>query len=417
MRRLGYGAHAMRIGLVFGLLALPVCSDAAAISSISLATNLNETVVQLPVSVSLADGSQAHGEMLLTTYQPPGPGPFPIAIISHGRNPDHNTPERFRLIGMASYLVRHGFAVFVPTRLGYGGSTLAPSVRTEAPIDPEASGDCRHMDYTLALRPAMEQITATLNFARRLNYVDASRYLLVGQSTGGFTTVAYAASRPASGLIGYVNFAGGVGGDPLKHPGVPCRADRLATAYAQYGKTTSVPSLWIYTENDQYFAPRFSRAWYRAFAAGRSPSQFILQPAFSTDGHKLFGEGLLVWRPMMDAFLARLGIPDAPPPFTPTASGYAAVRDVARVPWLNADAKAHGYAKFLAASTPRAFALSEAGYWGWAAGQEDSGSEALANCNRRSPKPCVLYAVDDAVVWRAPPELGQSMPLNSDKPH
>jgi dienelactone hydrolase len=397
----------------------PVHASAAMSSSPLLATDLNEAVSRLPVSVTLGDGSQARGEMLLTTFAPAGPGPFPIAIINHGRNPDRNTPDRFRMIGMASYLVRHGFAVFVPTRLGYGGSTLLPAQRAGNVIDPEASGDCSHHDYSIGLRPAMEQISATLNYARQQRYVDASRYLLVGQSAGGFTTVAYAAGKPA-GLIGYVNFAGGVGGDPLKHPGVPCRPEMLTAAYAQYGRTAVAPSLWIYTENDQYFAPRYSRAWYRAFAAGGSPSRFVLQAPFDDDGHKLLSNGLPIWRPLMDNFLATLGIPAVPPPAPPTASGYATIHDIARVPWLDASAKARGYAKFLAAPPPRAFAISEAGYWGWANGPEQAGSAALANCNRRSPKPCVLYAVDDAVVWRAPGTgevAAQSMPLNYDKPH
>ncbi|MDB5801352.1 MAG: hypothetical protein JWL63_2291 [Rhodocyclales bacterium] len=374
----------------------------AATGDSSLAEELHETVTRLPVSVTLRDGSLVRGEMLLTTYRPAGPGPFPVAIINHGRNADRKTPTRFRLMGMASYLVRHGFAVFVPTRLGYGGSGLSPSGPAEKQIDPEASGDCRNKDYAGAVRPALEQIAATLNYARQLNYVDASRHLVIGQSTGGFATVAYAASSPA-GLIGYVNFAGGVGGDPVKHPGTPCQAERVVEAYAEYGRSTRSPGLWIYTENDQYFAPRYSRAWFRAFAAGGATAQFMMQPPFGNDGHQLLNNGLQVWRPLMDAFLAKLGADAAPLLDAPTASGYATIHDIARIPWLNASAKSRGYAQFLAASNPRAFAISEAGYWGWANGREESAGRALANCNHFSPKPCVLYAVDDVVVWRAPP--------------
>lgn len=389
----------MRLALI--AFALSLGTGPATAADVALAEALNESVIKLPVNITLPNGNQAQGQMLLTTYKPAGPGPFPIAIINHGRSTDRSGPDRFRMLGMASYLVRYGFAVFVPTRLGYGGSVLPKSLQADGSADPEASGDCRHKDYAIALQPALEEIAATLSYARQQRYIDASRHLVVGHSSGGFATVAYAAGDPP-GLMGYANFAGGVGGDPLRHPGIPCQAERLAQAFAAYGRTTHAPSLWIYSENDQYFAPRYSRAWYRAFTAGGSPSQFILQAPFDEDGHRLLSDGLLVWRPMMDAFFVRLGMQTLPPPEEPAASGYATIRDAARIPWLNAKTKASAYAKFLAAPAPRAFAISEAGSWGWANGPEDATGMALVNCNRHSPKPCVLYAVDDAVIWRAP---------------
>ena len=380
-------------------LALGLAWNSATAAEVLLAEELNESVVKLPISVSLRDASSAHGEILLTTFKPPGPGPFPIAIINHGRNVvDRSTPARFRMIGMASYLVRQGFAVFVPTRLGYGASASPSGLQAGSQVDPEESGSCRDKDYAGALGPAVQQIAATLNYARTLGYVDASRHFVVGQSTGGLATVAYASTNPP-GLIGYVNFAGGLGGDPVRHAGVPCQPERLTRAYTEYGKATHVPSLWIYAENDQYFAPRYSRAWHRAYAAGGSPSQFVMQAPFSDDGHKLLVDGLVRWRPLLDNMLARLGVRVMPPPEAPSPSGYATIQDIARIPWLASNAKARGYAQFLAAASPRAFAISEAGYWGWANGPEEPASTALAHCNRNSPKPCVLYAIDDTVVW------------------
>jgi dienelactone hydrolase len=392
-------------GLVL-LLAQPVFA-----ADVVLASELNETIVKLPISVNLRDGTASSGEMLLTTYKPTGPGPFPIAIINHGRNLDRSTPERFRMLAMASYLVYQGFAVFVPTRLGYGGAALP----IDQPSDPEDSGNCIDKDYVGAVGPAVQQIAEALTYARKQRYVDPTRHLVIGQSTGGFASVAYAAGNP-SGLIGYVNFAGGVGGDPLRHPGVPCQPERIARAYGDFGKTTRVPNLWIYTENDQYFAPRYSRSWHRAFAAGGSPSQFVLQEPFGEDGHRLMGEGRARWNPLLDDFLVRVGMRLVPPPM-PHATGYATIFDLGLIPWLNPAAKARGYTRFLTARPPRAFAISEAGYWGWANGPHDTISRALAHCNHVSPKPCVLYAIDDIVVWRAPaPDSAAAQPTSPDKP-
>lgn len=375
-----------------------------------LAEDLNEAIVTLPLRVSLHDGSLVSGDMLLTVFKPAGLGPFPIAIVNHGRGMDHSSPQRFRMTGMASYLVRRGFAVFVPTRLGYGQSIAYADMHPGKPQDPEDSGDCRDKDYLSAFGVAAQQIAAAVAYARQQNYVDASHLLVVGQSMGGAATVAYAADNPA-GLMAYINFAGGVGGDPINHPGVPCQPERLMRAFAKYGKTTRAPSLWIYTENDQYFAPVYSRNWYRAFVAGGSSSQFIMHASFGKDGHRLMDEGLPLWRPLLDTFLANFGVSAPPPPKSPLASNYAAIEQVDRLPWRNSESRTHGYARFLAAPSPRAFAISQAGNWGLSYGQEDPVKLALAYCNRNSPEPCVLYAVDDAVVWRAAPLSMQSAPI------
>lgn len=370
------------------------------VENLPLLETLNESFVRIPVSVNLAGGGLAYGEMLLTIFRPAGPGPFPIAIINHGRNGDRRTPQRYRMMGMASYLVRRGFAVFVPTRLGYGASQLVAANGT--PPDPEDSGDCHEKHYAQALVPAVRQIAATLAYARAQPYADPVRHIVIGLSVGGFATVAYSAANPV-GLLGYVNFAGGAGGDPLTHPGTPCQPERIAQSFAEFGKTARAPSLWIYAENDQFFGPRFARAWHTAYTAGGAPAQFVQQAPFGKDGHTLMNSGLPVWRPLTDVFLQQLGVRETQPPKPPVASGYAPIQEVGRVPWLSLSGRDRGYAKFLLAPMPRAFALSEGGYWGWASGPEEPSATALAICNARSPQPCVLYAVDDVVVWPASP--------------
>ena len=50
-----------------------------------LAEDLHETIVKLPVTVRLASGKQHSGKIVLTYYRPAGEGPFPIAIVNHGR--------------------------------------------------------------------------------------------------------------------------------------------------------------------------------------------------------------------------------------------------------------------------------------------------------------------------------------------
>lgn len=76
--------------------------------------------------------------------------------------------------------------------------------------------------------------------------------------------------------------------------------------------------------------------------------------------------------------------------------------DPARVPHLSAEGRAD-YQRFLLQPTPRAFAVSADGAWGWAAAIDDDGTateaRALQNCSRWGGRSCRIYARDLAVVW------------------
>jgi hypothetical protein len=87
-------------------------------------------------------------------------------------------------------------------------------------------------------------------------------------------------------------------------------------------------------------------------------------------------------------------------PKRPKASGFAAIQDIAKVP-LHDDAARQGYKRFLAATLPRAFALSPDGRtWAQNSGGSDAISPALTHCAQLSKQTCKLYAVDDDVVWK-----------------
>jgi predicted peptidase len=83
-------------------------------------------------------------------------------------------------------------------------------------------------------------------------YLNAARGIVVGQSFGGATAIALSA-REVPGMVAAVNFAGGGGGDPVGHPGVPCSAYRMTAMFRSYGTTAKVPTLWLYSENDQFW--------------------------------------------------------------------------------------------------------------------------------------------------------------------
>jgi hypothetical protein len=76
--------------------------------------------------------------------------------------------------------------------------------------------------------------------------------------------------------------------------------------------------------------------------------------------------------------------------------------DPARVPHLTTEGRAD-YGRFLLQPTPRAFAVSSDGAWGWAAAIEDDAaateSRAMENCARWGGRDCRVYARDLEVVW------------------
>jgi len=88
---------------------------------------------------------------------------------------------------------------------------------------------------------------------------------------------------------------------------------------------------------------------------------------------------------------------------TPPPSGFAAISDDTKLPGIG-EAGRPEYPRFLAAPSPRAFAIAPSGHaWAWNASLvPDAASRALAKCAERAREQCQLYAVDDAVVWTAP---------------
>ena len=75
-----------------------------------------------------------------------------------------------------------------------------------------------------------------------------------------------------------------------------------------YGKTTHVPSLWLYAANDSFWGADWPRAWHRAYATGENPTQFVMTaPVPNADGHQLLTRGSRMWMPHVDRFLEEIG--------------------------------------------------------------------------------------------------------------
>ena len=130
-----------------------------------------------------------------TIFKPSGPGPFPLAIINHGTNlGNSHQQERFRPMAMVQYFIERDYVVIVPMRHGFAQS------------DGESTFSGKSVElYGLN---AAGDLNATIDYAHTLPYVNKNITVMVGQSTGGWITLAYGTNHPDSSLKGLVNFSG-----------------------------------------------------------------------------------------------------------------------------------------------------------------------------------------------------------------
>jgi dienelactone hydrolase len=287
--------------------ALPALAQQDATSA-SSPEPLHPETASVPVPGAGLLGSDV--QMVTLVYKPAGPGPYPVLLFSHGRAADATRRahlERPASPGQVRYWLARGVAVVAPIRPGYGATGGPDAEAHSARFD--ANGQCvSRPSFDSTANAAKRAVQATLAWLQAQPWADTRHVILEGQSVGGLATVATAAGQPP-GVIGYINFAGGAGGNPEHAPGHSCDPQQLTALYAQFGKSTVVPNLWIYAENDQYWGPTAPKAWHEAFASGGSPTRFIAAPPVADgDGHGLSRHAASLWSGYIDDFLARIGM-------------------------------------------------------------------------------------------------------------
>ena len=252
---------------------------------------LNERVILIP-------GRDDWGDVQLqtTVYRPDGPGPFPLVIISHGvpfeKVLESEVKARQRYCLQSQEFVKRGFVVAIPMRRGYGKSG---GQKNQAGMN----------ITTFGIEDAKD-IQSTIDFMRREPYVDGKNIVLVGQSGGGLASLAYG-SMANPDVKGIINFAGG-----LRNNRAMWEID-MAQAFGIYAKTTRIPSLWFYTENDSFFSPTTAGSAYEQYRKSGGQARLITLPPYKKDGHSLFSdfEGRSLWVGEVERFLSQIGFVSA----------------------------------------------------------------------------------------------------------
>lgn len=252
--------------------------------------------IKIPMTVKHLFG-ESTVNLLATLYKPEGEGPFPLVIINHGTpRAQEDYKKIFTFKNQSEVFLKKGFVVVVPMRRGFGDSEGTYA---------EFKGKCDRPDYYYPSMEGAKDIKAVIDYMIKQPYIDKTKILIVGQSTGVHTALALG-SMNVDGVIGIINFGGGRGS--IKDEFV-CSPNTLIWTTGNFGKNSKVPTLWIYTENDRYFASSIAKEMFEEYIKNGGKGKFILLPPFMEDGHKLFlrKEGIPIWVPIVDEFLRELG--------------------------------------------------------------------------------------------------------------
>lgn len=250
--------------------------------------------------IPMRDNHGATRLLFTRVCRPKTDAPARLAVLNHG-----SPPRAFSRPGMqpapcdseaVQWFLDRGFVVMLPMRRGYG--------MTGGSWD-EGGGSCSAANYVHAGQESARDIEAVVNYATALPFVRHDGVVIVGQSAGGWATLALAA-RNDPRIVAYVDMQGGRGGHYHQQANSNCRPDQLAIAAGRFGAKARTRMIWVFASNDSYFAPDIVQAMYSAFtAAGGSVELHQLGP-FSSDGHTVFWgrDGSRIWGPLVEHYLA-----------------------------------------------------------------------------------------------------------------
>ena len=327
------------------------------------------------------------------TVLPPGDGPFPLAVVSHG-TPTRGGKAALRtlrirqMLPIAEDFARRGYKAVVFARRGYASSTGQFQ---------EGYGRCKNANeasYVRLARKGAKDYAAIIKALVSEPDVDGSTVIAAGHSGGGFVVSALA-SNPPPGLKAVFNFAGGRGG--TKEQG-NCSEAGFVDAFGDFGRGATVPALWLYATTDRMFWPELIDRALAAYAQNGAPVRLdrVGPLWFSGNGHLIHFPGAReLWRPRIDAFLDAISAPNWERAPDDTA--------IAKIPPPRdlGERGARRWQLYLGVPGHKAFALGEGRQFGWTALQdsrESAVAAAMKDCEKRGG-PCRILSINGEMAW------------------
>ncbi|MBR0817439.1 invasion associated locus B family protein [Bradyrhizobium liaoningense] len=284
---------------------LPVARSPAAADQAAPFPKVQEEVWALPFPLPI----------LAFVIRPVGDGPFPLVIMNHGISLGAQERTMFPMIeyrDAALWFARQGYVVVSPIR--YGASSLDDKDKGLYGAVFAHVGSCDNPNFRgpgLAIATMNEWV---IDYMSKKKMVQPGKVIVVGQSGGGWGSIALASRNPPS-VKAVITFAAGRGGRVDGKPNNNCAPDKLVTATAEFGRTARVPILLIYTENDTYFGPELTKRMHDAFAAAGGNAEYKMLPAFGSDGHFFIDspDAVPIWSPLVRQFLEAHSATGGPP--------------------------------------------------------------------------------------------------------
>lgn len=243
--------------------------------------------------VMIQSPTKADVQFEVTIFQPKviSAPDSPLVIINHGSN-GNLKQDRDRPMSGVRFFNNLGMTVIVPMRQGYSNSTGKRALIK----------NCDLTAYALENAHDIEDIISWIDTQEQYK---GRKIIMVGQSTGGLTSMAYSsfASNRASAII---NFHGGV----RPHSTEDCFWKSRVDAFDLFAKTSKPKSLWVYTANDHSSNPDYIAQLFDSFKKSGGQAELLSLPAFKDDGHYLFGDkdGESIWQPLVKYYLQEMNL-------------------------------------------------------------------------------------------------------------
>jgi dienelactone hydrolase len=193
--------------------------------------------------------------------------PYPLVVMNHGVALDPTERSYFPLLEFrdaALWFARKGFVVVAPVRSGYGITAFELPERGIFDVFFSGVGKCSDLQFRAAGLAVATMDKWVIDYLTRRPFVDDHKVIIVGQSGGGWGTIALASQNPAQ-VRAMITFAAGRGGHLEGKPNNNCASDQLVEATAEFGRTARVPMLWIYAETTPILAPLCRSGWLEHF--------------------------------------------------------------------------------------------------------------------------------------------------------
>lgn len=220
----------------FVTIGLVACAAPHHVSPPPIATTTTSAapiVVVAPELVSFPSGTTTLRGYL---WKPPGAGPFPTILYSHGSEEYPGSKE-----GQAKFFLAHGYALFVPHRRGQGQSKHAGEYIGTI-YNRAGTGSQAFPDELVAQN---DDVKAAAEYLAKQPWVDKKRIAAVGCSLGGIESLLAAERVP--GIAAAVDFAGGSQTWATNQP----LQERMKSA----AEHANVPVFFVQAENDYNTAP------------------------------------------------------------------------------------------------------------------------------------------------------------------